>query len=90
MAGRKCGFSDPEIHRLLLLSGESLSDLDNDDGKLSSSCSDVDVSANDDSDDSQRRFSMIAVVHLCGQRMNSGLASAWRLQEPLNRRYINL
>jgi len=53
MAGHKHGLSDTEIHRLLLEGDESLSDLDSDDSELSSSCSDVDVTVNDDSDDRQ-------------------------------------
>jgi len=44
--------SEAKIHHLLLETDKSLSDLDSDDNELSFSCSDVDETVIDDSDDS--------------------------------------
>ena len=53
--GHKRGLSNAEIHRLLLESDDSLSDLDSDDdSEFISSCSNTVVLENDNIDDSQK------------------------------------
>ena len=55
MDGRKHCLSNAEIHRLLLESDDSLSDLDSDDdSEFISSCSNTVVLENDNIDDSQK------------------------------------